>query len=79
MTINENEGHGRLDGIFKDQEMKNISVCRFKFPKFPLDETKLVLGISKDTDEKLVKNRKKDLNKIISFLVRQTYSVNPGQ
>ena len=38
MTINENKGHGRLDGIIKDQEMKNISLCRFKFPKFPLDD-----------------------------------------
>ena len=77
MTINENEGQGRLDGQINGPELKNISICRFKFPKFPLDETKLILGISKDTDEAIIKTRKKDLNKIINFLVRQTYCENP--
>ena len=76
ITIQENEGHGRLDGYIKGPELKNIPVCRFKFPRFPLDETKLVLGISKDTDESIVKERKKDLNKIINFLIRQTYDNN---
>ena len=29
ITINENEGHGRLDGSIKGPELKNISLCRF--------------------------------------------------
>ena len=53
-----------------------MNVCRFKFPKFPLDETKLILGISKDTDETVVQDRKKDLNKIVKFLIRQTHLDN---
>ena len=63
ITIKENEGHGRLDGEIKGPLLQNISICRFRFPKFPLDETKVVRGISKDSDEKLVKSRKSDLNK----------------
>ena len=74
MTIKESEGYGRLDGYIKGQALSNISVCRFKFPKFPLDETRLIRGISKDTDEKVIKARKEDLNKIIKFLIRQTYT-----
>ena len=74
ITIKEHEGHGRLDGLIKDQELTDIPVCRFKFPKFPLDETKLILGISKDTEETIVQQRKNDLNRIIKFLIRQTQS-----
>ena len=79
MTINEDEGHGKLDGFIKGPELKNVSICKFKFPKFPLDETTLVLGMSKDTDEGIIKKRKKDLNKIINFLIRQTFCENPRQ
>ena len=32
MTIRSNEGFGRLDGICKGEEIKNISICRFSFP-----------------------------------------------
>ena len=76
ITIKDNEGHGRLDGTIKGPELKNIPVCRFKIPRFPLDETKLVLAISKDIEESDIKERKKDLSKIIKFLIRQTYSGN---
>ena len=74
LTIKENEGHGRLDGKVKGTAITNIPVCRFRFPRFPLDETKLIKGIPKDTDEKVVKARKNDLNKILKFLIRQTYT-----
>ena len=74
MTINGNEGHGRLDGLINKEALTNITVCRFNFPKFPLDETKLVLGISKDTEESTIKARKQDLNKITKYLIRQTYT-----
>ena len=74
ITIKENEGHGRLDGIRNGPALTNISVCRFKFPKFPLNETRLVMGIPKDTDESIVKGRKNDLNKIVKYLIRQTFA-----
>ena len=76
ITIKENEGHGRLDGFTKGPELLNIPICRFKFPKFPLDETRLVFGMPKDIDDNEVKTRIKDLNKIIKFLIRQTYVEN---
>ena len=72
ITINELEGHGISDGLMKGPKLSNIPVCRFQFPKFPLDCTKLVLAIGKDIDENMVKERKSDLNKIIKFLIRQS-------
>ena len=74
LTIRENEGHGRLDGTVKGLQLSNIPVCRFRFPKFPLDETSLIRGMSKDTDEQIIKGRKEDLNKVIKFLLRQTHT-----
>ena len=38
-----------------------------------MKETKLILGINKDIDEQIIKERKADLNKIIKFLLRQTH------
>ena len=70
MTIKESEGHGRLDGQVKGPALSNISVCIFTFPKFPLDETKLIAGIPKEMDDDLVKQYKSDLSKIIKYLVR---------
>ena len=77
ITIKKTEGHGRLDGHVTGNELTNIPICRFKFPKFPLDETKVIIGMPKDTDEGIVKERKRDLNKIINFLIRHTYVENP--
>ena len=73
ITIKENEGHGRLDGHLKGPRLLNIPVCRFQFPKYPLDKTELVVAMSKDTDDQTIKYAKKDLNKIIKFLIRQTW------
>ena len=74
ITIKSCEGFGRNDGIQSGPTLKNIPVCRFKFPKFPMDETKVVKGTSNDTDESEVHKRKEDLSKIVKFLVRQTYT-----
>jgi len=79
MIIKESEGHGRLDGFKKGPKLVHIQVCRFKFPRFPMDETKLVISISKETDENLISERKKDLNKIIKYLIRQTIDDKPSQ
>ena len=58
ITIKENEGHGRFDGLKKDMKLANISVCRFKFPKFPLNETKVIRGIDKDASKILLNKGK---------------------
>ena len=76
LTIKDYEGHGRFSGLIKGPELANVPVCRFRFPRFPMDETKLILGISKDEDEAIVKERKQDLNKITKFLIRQTHCEN---
>ena len=76
LTIKANEGFGRLDGYAKGIQLLNIPVCRFYFPKFPLDETKLIPGMSKDIDEDVMKMYKTDLIKIIKYLVRQTHTEN---
>ena len=76
ITVKEHEGHGILDGRIKGPELEKIQVCRFKFPKFPLDETKLIFGITEDIEDNVIKARKKDLNKIIHFLIRQTHTTN---
>ena len=72
MTIKENEGHGRLDGIISKEVLENLSICRFSYPKFPMDKTTVIMGISKDEDENIVKERKNDLKKITKYLIRQT-------
>ena len=74
ITIREFEGHGRLDGISHGAALVRVPICRYKFPKFPLDETKLIKGIPKDADEDQVKEMKGDLSKIIKYLIRQTYT-----
>ena len=76
ITIKENEGHGRLDGQKKGKELLNIPICRFQFPRFPLNQTKLVTGIARETSEDDVKKYKADLSKIIKYLIRNTYTEN---
>ena len=74
MSVEENEGHGRLDGSKKGFTLRNIALCRFHFPKFPLDKTTLVNGLSKDAEEEFAKQCKADYKKITKFIVRQTYA-----
>ena len=63
-----------MDGIEKGKRLTNIQICRFKYPRFPSDETKVIIAMHKDTDEKLVRESKRDLNKIIKYLIRQTFN-----
>ena len=58
ITIKKGDGHGRLDGLMEDTELKNIQLCRFNFPRFPLDKTRLIFAIAKESDEEDVKKRK---------------------
>ena len=71
MTIKENEGHGRLDGIISKEVLENLSICRFSYPKFPMDKTTVIMGISKDENENIVKERKNDLKKITKYLLHR--------
>ena len=73
ITIKEEEGHGQMDGMMKGERLSNIQVCRFKFPRYPMDETRLIQSVSQDADEQCLNEMKKDLNKIIKFLIRQTF------
>ena len=41
ISIKANEGHGRLDNQIRGPELRDIPVCRFYFPKFPMDEKSL--------------------------------------
>jgi hypothetical protein len=74
ITIKSNEGHGKDDGSSTGSELRNVPLCRFNIPKFPMDKTRLILGISKDLDEEIVSQRTKDLNKIKKYLIRQTFT-----
>ena len=67
-----NEGHGWLDGITSGEELKRIPLCRFRYPLFPMDVTTLIVGLDRETDEEVVTARKKDLRKLLTFLIRQT-------
>ena len=74
ITIKSNEGHRKNDGHEKGPELRNIPLCRFNIPKFPMDKTILILGISKDLDETIISKRTKDLSKIKKYLIRQTFT-----
>ena len=73
-NIKSNEGHGRHDGIKKENSIMNHPECRFNYPNFPMNKTTLILGMSKEIslDEKT--QRKNDLKKIKKFLIRQSYN-----
>jgi hypothetical protein len=74
ITIGAKEGHGKYDGIKCGPDLINIPLCRFNFPKYPMDETRLISGMSKDLNQEEIAKRSKDLKKITKFLIRQTYS-----
>ena len=60
-------------GINEEESFEIITtICRFKFPKYPLDETILLRPISKDEDPKCVNQTQKDLKHIWAYLIRRT-------
>ena len=65
-----------MHGQKKGNELLSVPICRFRFPKFPLNETTLVTGISRETSEDDVKKYKADLSKIVKYLIRNTYTEN---
>ena len=76
ITIKSNEGHGIDFGPVSEIELQNIPICRFQYPRFPLNETRLILGVSNDIDDGVMKKRKEDLNRIMKFLLRQTFDMD---
>ena len=76
ITVRANEGHGRLDGKIIGPDIQNIPVCRFNFPKYPSNETKVLLPPKTTLDEAEMKKRTSDLNKIRKYLLRQTNEEN---
>ena len=73
ITIQESEGHGRNDNIKKGCKISNHVQCRHDFPKFPMNRTRFILGLSKNLPPDEVSHRKKDLKKIKKYLIRQTF------
>ena len=79
ITVRKNEGHGRLDGKIEGPKISDYVECRFNFPQFPMNRTRLILGIPKDLNEEELSKWKSDLKKIKKFLIRQTYSENKDE
>ena len=55
-------------------ELLNIPICRFNYPRFPMDETTVLLGFTGEEDEEVLKGAKKDYLAIRKYLIRQTYT-----
>ena len=74
IRISKKESHGKGDENLAS--VLTIPVCRFKFPKFPLDKTSFLYPISTDDmDDKEIGKIKSDLLHIKKYLARQTYYV----
>ena len=71
MTISGEEGLGKNDKCPSIDLI--IPVCRFKFPRFPIDKTTLLYPIGKDVNEKDALKMRTDLIKIKKYLARKTY------
>lgn len=71
MRIASNEGHGRYDGVYSEEEIV-IPRCRYSFPKCPMDETTFITAFPKDTPKEIVKSAKEDYGKVRRFLLRLT-------
>ena len=71
IRINSNEGHGRLDGKIEG-DVLNVKVCRLQHPKYPIDKTTFIQAFPSDTDKEIVRQAKKDYEKIRKFMLRLT-------
>lgn len=73
ITIKKNEGHGISKPPPNAVDLIAVQICRFGFPRFPMDKTVALMGFSKGEDKELVTRGKKDYTNIRKFLLRQTY------
>ena len=61
-------------GINEPDSIEIIThVCRFKFPRFPIDRNIVLLPISKNEDPKAADKMRRDLKHIKAYLIRKTY------
>ena len=72
LRISSNEGFGRHDKSTTGEELL-VPVCRLRHPKFPCDTTEFIYGFSEDEEQEVIKNAKKDYNKIRKYLLRMTH------
>ena len=74
LTIQAEEGWGQDTPVPHDAKaLVQVPICRFGFPRNPIDETTALPGFKEDDDEELVKEAKKDYLRIRKFLLRQTF------
>ena len=74
VTVQVEEGWGADISVPDDAKaLVGVPICRFGFPKNPMDQTVALLGFKEDDDEELVKKAKKDYLQIRKFLLRQTF------
>ena len=77
VTLKNTEGHAySLKAIRTGPILENVPICRFKFPRLPMDKTIVLLALQKDEDENLIKSAKKDYLFIRYYLLRQTYDLS---
>lgn len=77
MKVHKKEGLGLNEEDNDDTEEIIAKICRFRFPRYPLDSTTLVFPLTKSDDTKEVNKMKKDLRHIKCYLIRRIqYLVN---
>ena len=78
VTLQKNEGHKfkKNNSIITGPILENIPVCRYKFPRLPMDKTEVLIAFQKDEDEKVIKAAKKDYLFLRKYLLRQTHDLN---
>ena len=74
VTVQAGEGWGAdISAPDNATALVAVPICRFGFPRNPMDETVALLGFKEDDDEEFVKQAKKDYLQIRKFLLRQTF------
>ena len=77
MKVHKKEGLGLNEEDDDDKEEVIAKICRFRFPRYPLDATTLIFPLTKSDDAKEVNKMKKDLRHIKCYLIRRMqYLIN---
>ena len=69
MTIKSKEGHGYLDQIKEEEEIK-VMICQYGYPKPIMRETTFIPAISPDIDDEVLHRMKSDYMKLRKYLIR---------
>ena len=76
VTLKSTQGHAfKGKGITTGPVLENIPICRFKFPRLPMDQTTVLLAFQKNEDDNVIRSAKKDYLFIRQYLLRQTYNL----